>query len=138
MPEIEGIMFDEHSHALVSELIKRLKQHGVCDVYPLPSMNAGRGEVRLAHVRSDTKRKKAKGVFGGFIPTAKSVSLAYCKIAGSKNGRIPITSENLDLIFDRIVAQREFVKERRRGSEKVHPQPGMVSGGQFESDRSRH
>lgn len=138
MPEIDGITFDDQSYDLVSELITRLEREGDFAVYGLPKMNAGHGEVRLAHQGRDTKRMIARGVFCRFIPTAKGVTFTHRKEAGGAKTRTPITPESLDLVLSRIVSQREFVKERLKGFEKVYPQPGMVSAGQFESNRRKH
>jgi hypothetical protein len=138
VPEIDGITFDDQSYYLVSQLIARLKQEGDFAVYGLPRMHAGQGEVRLAHQGRDTKRKIAKGVFCRFIPTAKGVTFTHRKEVGGSKIRTPITPETLDLVLSRIVSRRDFVRERLKGFEKVYPQPGMVSAGQFESNRSKH
>jgi hypothetical protein len=138
LPAIEGIEFDHAASKLISELIGRLKATGDVAVYGLPRMHKHMGEVRLAHHGPDLKHKRGRGVFGRLIPSITGVTFTLRR----KNfayKRTRITAANFEDILKDLNARRDLVKDRLKGSEKIAPdKPGTVSGGQFESNRSKH
>jgi hypothetical protein len=140
MPKLEGITFNNIGYKLASAVIAKLKQTGVCEVYGLPRMHGGRGEVRLAQHKPDINHKNGRGVFGRLIPTKPGVTFTQRK-GDIDDGahRVSVTPRNLNEMIRAAIARREVVKDRPKGFEKAAPnQPGTVSGGQFESNRSRH
>jgi hypothetical protein len=135
LPELEGIKFDDAAFALIERLIARLEETGVVEVYGLPRMN----EVRLAHHRPLIGHPNGRGVFSRLIPSTIGVTCTFRKKVGSSKVRTQLTESTFEDVLSAIVARRAIVKNRVRGFEKVEPnKPGTVSGGQFESNRSRH
>jgi hypothetical protein len=135
VPELEGIEFDGSALELISRLITRLKATGVVEAYGLPRMH----EVRLAHHRPEIGHPNGRGVFARLIPSTTGVTYSYRKKVGSSKTRMPLTETTFEDVLSAIVARREIVKDRVKGSEKVEPnKPGTVSAGQFESKRSKH
>jgi hypothetical protein len=135
LPNLEGIHFDDSALELISRLITELKASGVVEVYGLPKMD----EVRLAHHRPQIGHPNGRGVFARLISSTSGVTYTYRKKVGSTKTRTPLTEGSFDDVLSAIVARRAIVKDRVRGFEKAESnKPGTVSGGQFESNRSKH
>jgi hypothetical protein len=138
MPQIEGIEFDTTSHAIISDLIQRLQESGTCEVYGLPKMQNGIGEIRLAHRRPTPPRTTGRGVFARIFPNVTGATYIRRKRSATDYPRMKLGVNNLDEVFREMTSRRELTKVRQKHNEKVDPNPpGTVSGGRFESNRRK-
>jgi hypothetical protein len=139
MQPFQGILFPEHIHPLLQELVDGAKALGPCDVYPLPRMFRGRGEIRIAHVGPVGQKKKARGVFARLRPTQGGATFIYSKKLSHGPVRTPISKRSLPEIMSKIERWRSAKLPPIRTNQKVEPnKPGTVQGGQFESNRRKH
>lgn len=139
MQPFQGILFPEHIHPLLQEIVDGAKALGPCDVYPLPRMFRGRGELRIAHIGQVGQRKNARGVFARILPTQKGATFIYSKKLASGPLGTPISKDSLPAIMVKIERWRSAKLPPVQSNEKVEPnKPGTVQGGQFESNRRKH
>jgi hypothetical protein len=139
LQDIRGILFTEASCTLVTDLIERMKTHGVFDVCPHPRMSHGRGELWLAHHGPDLQHKLARGVFARFIPSNDGVKFTHRKNGVAGLRRTTVSAGNAEVVLASMIARYEETKPKVKRSEKADPNtPGTVSGGQFESNRRKH
>jgi hypothetical protein len=137
--KIEGIEFDENTAGHVSNLIEKLKLRGDFDVYPLPRMWGGKGEIRLAHRGPDNQHPKGRGVFAQIRPTAAGATIIRRRKTSGGKSHINLNEGTFDEAYSAIISRRDQVRERIKVNEKVDPnKPGTVQGGQFESNRRKH
>jgi len=134
LPELYGITIDDDAVGITERLIEQLKSAGDCDVYPLPRMHKGRGEIRIAH-HGPVGKKKARGVFGRLIPIEGGVSFSHRRKNLDDGGRTRLTDGNFDSIMRAANARREITKDPVKGSVKVsRHKAGTLSGGRPESN----
>lgn len=135
MQPFEGILFPEHIHPLLQEIVDGAKSLGPCDVYPLPRM----GEIRIAHIGPVGQRKKARGVFARLRPTREGATFMNSRKLSVGAVGTPISKQSLREIMVKIERWRSAKLPPVRTNEKVEPnEPGTVQGGQFESNRRKH
>jgi hypothetical protein len=139
MPQIHGIEFNEKSYGVVEELIATVKLWGDCESYPLPRMQHGRGEIRIAHQGPNSNRRKAKGVFARIYPTRSGATYIPRRACLNGAAEQPVVRETLPQILDLIRQVFEWSKpQSKTGSVRVDPNPpGTVQGGRFESNRRK-
>lgn len=134
LPELYGITFDNDALGIAERLIEQLRSTGDCDVYPLPRMHKGRGEIRIAH-HGPVGKKKARGVFGRLIPIEGGVSFSHRRKNLDDGGRTRLTDGNFDAIVRAANARREITKDPVKGSVRVpRHKAGTLSGGRPESN----
>jgi hypothetical protein len=108
MPLIEGIEFDEPSHKLILELIDRLKSDGVAEVYGLPRMHGGKGELRMAHhAPLPNKPSKAKGSFARIAPRLTGAVLIRRTRAIGKPAHVKLSASTFDEVLETITIRRD-------------------------------
>ena len=135
MTTIDKISFDLPPHKVLSEIIEKLKSTGACDVYGLPRMHKGKGEVRLALHGPSPKKPKATGVFVQIMPTKNCATVIKRRKLVEGSRRTKLNSSNAEEVFQLIYLWRSQVKDKLKESEKVDPnKPGTLQGGRPESN----
>jgi hypothetical protein len=140
LPSIQGIEFDEEAYQFISKLIERLKSDGVAEVYPLPAMHGGKGELRIAHYapsNKPSKAPKAKGVFARIAPRPTGAILIRRTRSVGEPAHVKLNARNFDNILKVVTVRRDLVKDRLEGILKVVPdKPETVSCGRVESKQT--